>query len=109
MACAHAKFTDMGVYFHLRPPAIFLTALHANSTKNVLAIIGQQATFSLGTDFQQEVDLISLFKDVAHQYVHMASSPAQIRHLVDRSVRIAKATRSVTCIFFPTTFNRWMR
>jgi pyruvate dehydrogenase (quinone) len=67
----------------------------------VLAIIGQQATIGLGADFQQEVDLISLFKDVAHHYVHMASTPAQIRHLVDRSIRIAQAERTVTCIILP--------
>lgn len=106
MACAHAKFTgDIGVCISTSGPGAIhlLNGLYdAKLDKQpVLAIIGQQATFSLGTDFQQEVDLISLFKDVAHQYVHMASSPAQIRHLVDRSVRIAKATRSVTCIILP--------
>jgi hypothetical protein len=50
---------------------------------------------------QQEVDLLSLFKDVANEYAHMASVPAQLRHLVDRGVRIAKAERTVTCIIIP--------
>jgi pyruvate dehydrogenase (quinone) len=67
----------------------------------VVAIIGQQARSSLGADYQQEVDLVSLFKDVARDYVHMASSASQIRHLVDRAVRIAKAERTVTCIILP--------
>jgi pyruvate dehydrogenase (quinone) len=40
------------------------------------------------------VDLASLFKDVAHEYVHMASVPAQLTALVDRAIRIAYAERS---------------
>ena len=67
----------------------------------VVAIVGQQARAALGGDYQQEVDLITLFKDVAHEYVHMASTPAQIRHLIDRAIRIAKAERTVTCIIIP--------
>ena len=55
----------------------------------------------MGGNYQQEVDLISLFKDVAHEYVHMATAPAQVRHLVDRAIRIAIAERTVTCIIFP--------
>src|ERR1051325_9861477 len=65
------------------------------------AIVGQQARAAIGGDYQQEVDLLALFKDVAHQYVHMASTPAAIRHLIDRAIRIAKAERTVTCIIIP--------
>ena len=43
----------------------------------------------------------SLFKDVAGEYCQQASHPAQIRHLVDRALRIAKAERAVTCIIIP--------
>src|SRR5439155_377220 len=64
-------------------------------------IVGQQAMTALGGDYQQEVDLTTLFKDVAHEYVHMATDPAQIRHLVDRAVRIALDQRTVTCIVVP--------
>src|SRR5260370_40326335 len=67
----------------------------------VVAIVGQQARAAMGGDYQQEVDLLSLFKDVAHEYVHMASSPSQVRHLIDRAIRIARAERTVTCIIFP--------
>ena len=56
----------------------------------MVAIVGQQARMSMGGDYQQEVDLLSLFKDVAHEYVHMASDPSQIRHLIDRAIRIAR-------------------
>ena len=44
---------------------------------------------------------MSLFKDVAGDYVHMATAPAQVRQLIDRAVRIAKAERTVTCIIMP--------
>jgi pyruvate dehydrogenase (quinone) len=60
----------------------------------VVAIVGQTPRPAIGGDYQQEVDLQSLFKDVAHEYVHTAMSPAQIRHLVDRAFRNALATRS---------------
>jgi len=67
----------------------------------VVAIVGQQAQTALGGNYQQEVDLVSLFKDVAHEYVHMATHPAQISHLVDRAIRIARAERTVTCLIVP--------
>jgi pyruvate dehydrogenase (quinone) len=106
MACAHAKFTGkVGVCLATSGPGAIhlLNGLYdaAMDHQPVVAIVGQQSTTGLGTDYQQEVDLISLFKDVAHHYCHMASNPAQIRHLVDRAVRIAKAERTVTCIIVP--------
>lgn len=67
----------------------------------VVAIVGQQARASLGGSYQQEVDLDSLFKDVAHEYVHMATVPSQVRHIIDRAFRIAKNQRTVTCIIIP--------
>src|SRR5947207_682735 len=67
----------------------------------VLAIVGQQARAALGGSYQQEVDLQSLFKDVAHEYCELATDPAQIRHLVDRGHRIALDQRSVTCLIIP--------
>ncbi len=106
MACAHAKFTgEVGVCLATSGPGAIhlLNGLYDAKLDHqpVVAIVGQQATIGLGADFQQEVDLISLFKDVAHEYVHMAATPAQVRHLVDRAVRIAKAERTVTCIIMP--------
>src|SRR5689334_12303815 len=64
-------------------------------------LLGQSARSAIGGRFQQEVDLNSLFKDVAHEYVEMASVPSQMRHLVDRAMRIAKSERTVTCIIVP--------
>ncbi|MGA3035910.1 MAG: thiamine pyrophosphate-requiring protein [Vulcanimicrobiaceae bacterium] len=67
----------------------------------VVAIVGQAATTAIGGSYQQEVDLVNLFKDVASEYVYQISSPAAARHIVDRAFRIAHATRSVTCIIVP--------
>ncbi|WP_133717270.1 thiamine pyrophosphate-requiring protein [Methylocaldum gracile] len=106
MACAHAKFTgQVGVCLATSGPGAIhlLNGLYDAKLDHqpVLAIIGQQARGALGGDYQQEVDLVTLFKDVAHEYVHMASSPDQVRHLVDRAVRIAVCERTVTCIVVP--------
>jgi pyruvate dehydrogenase (quinone) len=106
MACAHAKFTgELGVCLATSGPGAIhlLNGLYDAKLDHqpVLAIIGQQKRAALGGDYQQEVDLVSLFKDVAHEFVHMATTPAQVRHLVDRAARIALERRAVTCIIFP--------
>ena len=106
MACAHAKFTgEVGICLATSGPGAIhlLNGLYDAKMDHagVVAIVGQQARAALGGDYQQEVDLITLFKDVAHEYVHMASTPAQIRHLIDRAIRIAKAERTVTCVIIP--------
>ena len=106
MATAHAKFTDeVGVCLATSGPGAIhlLNGLYDAKMDHrpVLAIVGQSATTAIGGNYQQEVDLVSLFKDVAGEYVYMASSPVQIRQLVDRAIRIAIAERSVTCIIIP--------
>jgi pyruvate dehydrogenase (quinone) len=106
MACAHAKFTgEVGICLATSGPGAIhlLNGLYDAKLDHqpVVAIVGQQARAAIGGDYQQEVDLLTLFKDVAHEYVHMASSAAQIRHLVDRAIRIARAERTVTCIIVP--------
>jgi pyruvate dehydrogenase (quinone) len=106
MACAHAKFTgELGVCVATSGPGAIhlLNGLYDAKLDHqpVLAIVGQQARAGLGGNYQQEVDLTTLFKDVAHEYVQMAMAPAQIRHLVDRACRIALAERTVTAIIIP--------
>jgi len=106
MACAHAKFTgEVGVCLATSGPGAIhlLNGLYdaRGDHQPVVAIVGQAARAAQGGRYQQEVDLASLFKDVAREYVHMASVPAQMRHLVDRAIRIAKAERTVTCIIVP--------
>jgi pyruvate dehydrogenase (quinone) len=105
-ASAHAKFTgEVGVCMATSGPGAIhlLNGLYDAKLDHqpVVAIVGQQKRMGLGGHFQQEVDLISLYKDVASEYVHVLMVPAQAAHLVDRAVRIAKATRSVTCIIVP--------
>jgi pyruvate dehydrogenase (quinone) len=106
MACAHSKFTgEVGICLATSGPGAIhlLNGLYDAKMDHasVVAIVGQQALTAIGGDYQQEVDLLSLFKDVAHEYVQMASTPAQIRHLIDRAIRIAKAERTVTCVIIP--------
>ena len=106
MACAHAKFTgEVGVCLATSGPGAIhlLNGLYDARLDHqpVVAIVGQQARSALGGHYQQEVDLISLFKDVAGEYVHMASVPVQVRHLIDRALRIAISERAVTCIIMP--------
>jgi pyruvate dehydrogenase (quinone) len=106
MACAHAKFTgEVGVCLATSGPGAIhlLNGLYDAKLDNqpVLAIVGQQTRIALGTDFMQEVDLANLFKDVAGDFVHVAMVPEQVRHLIDRSMRIAKSQRSVTCLIIP--------
>src|ERR1044072_4651669 len=105
-ACAHAKFTgDVGSWMAPSGPGAIhlLNGLYDAKLDHqpVVAIIGQQARSSLGADYQQEVDLLSLYKDVAHEYVHALNVPAQTELLVDRALRVAAATRSVTAIIVP--------
>ncbi|HEU4611497.1 MAG TPA: thiamine pyrophosphate-requiring protein, partial [Kofleriaceae bacterium] len=106
MASAHAKFSgEVGVCMATSGPGAIhlLNGLYDASMDNqpVVAIIGQQKRISLGGDYQQEVDLQNLFKDVAHQFCQTCMHPAQARTLIDRAMRIARATRSVTCVVFP--------
>ena len=42
-----------------------------------------------------------MFKDVAGSFVCQASAPSQVRHMVDRAMRIAQGRRRVTALIFP--------
>ncbi|MCA1528982.1 thiamine pyrophosphate-requiring protein [Bradyrhizobium yuanmingense] len=106
MATAYAKFSgQLGVCIATSGPGAshLVTGLYDALLDHqpVLAIVGQQSRNALGGQYQQELDLLSMFKDVAGAYVMQASSPAQVRHLIDRSVRIALARRTPTVIILP--------
>src|ERR671931_552724 len=106
MACAHAKWTgEVGVCLATSGPGAIhlLNGLYDAKLDHqpVLAIVGQQARMGLGGNYQQEVDLITLFKDVANEYVQMAVEPTQIRHLIDRAHRIALDQHTVTALIIP--------
>jgi pyruvate dehydrogenase (quinone) len=106
MASAHAKFTgELGVCIATSGPgaAHLITGLYDARMDHmpVLAIAGQQARAALGGHYQQELDLSAMFKDVAGDFVQLASVPAQVRHIVDRAIRIAMHRRTVTAIILP--------
>jgi pyruvate dehydrogenase (quinone) len=106
MASGHAKLTgEVGVCLATSGPGAIhlLNGLYDAKLDHqpVVALVGQQARASLGGHFQQEVDLLSLFKDVASDFVQVCNTPEQARHLIDRAFRIVKAQRTVTAIIFP--------
>ena len=106
MASAHAKFTgQVGLCYATSGPGAIhlLNGLYDAKLDHVpvVALVGQQARTALGASYQQEVDLQNLFKDVASEFVGMASVPEQVRHLIDRAVRIAHTKRAVTCVILP--------
>src|ERR1700710_2579467 len=106
MASAYAKFSgELGVCIATSGPGAspLITGLYDARLDHqpVLAIVGQQARTALGGHYQQELDLSSLFKDVAGSFAQQATVPSQVRHLVDRAVRIALSERRVTAIILP--------
>ncbi len=106
MACAHAKYTgELGVCLATSGPGAIhlLNGLYdaKNDHMPVLAICGQAAMSAIGSEYQQEVDLHSLFKDVASEYLVTLMAPSQVRHAVDRAIKSALGARSVTALIFP--------
>jgi pyruvate dehydrogenase (quinone) len=106
MASAHAKFTDeVGVCMATSGPGAIhlLNGLYDAKMDHqpVVAIVGQSARSALGGNYQQEVDLHNLFKDVAGEYVQTLTDAVQARQIVDRAIRIAITERTVTCIILP--------
>jgi pyruvate dehydrogenase (quinone) len=105
MAVAHAKFTgEMGVCLSTGGPGAthLITGLYDAKLDHmpVLAILGQAEATVRGASYQQELNLDRMFADVS-DFVQEAAAPAQIRHLVDRGVRIAKARNGVTTLILP--------
>ncbi|UEM25137.1 thiamine pyrophosphate-requiring protein (plasmid) [Skermanella mucosa] len=106
MASAHAKFTgELGVCLATSGPGAshLITGLYDARLDHmpVLAVVGQQARTAVGSHYQQEIDLQSMFKDVAGAFVQQAMVPAQVRHLIDRSIRTALGERRVTALILP--------
>src|SRR5438552_9289199 len=87
MASAHAKFTgEVGLCMATSGPGAIhlLNGLYDAKMDHqpVVAIVGQAARPALGGSYQQEVDLMNLFKDVASEYVQTCTDAVQMRHLV---------------------------
>lgn len=106
MATGHAKYTgEVGVCLATQGPGAvhLLTGLYDAKLdrKPVVAIVGHVVTTALGSGYQQEVELPTLFKDVCGSYVGQIVSPEQLDQVVDDAFRTALATSSPTCIIVP--------
>jgi pyruvate dehydrogenase (quinone) len=68
----------------------------------VLALVGQTERSAMGGSYQQEIDLLSLFKDVCSEYVQVCMVAEQLPNLIDRAIRIALSEQAPTCLIFPS-------
>ena len=105
MAVAHAKFTgEIGVCLSTGGPGAthLITGLYDAKLDHapVLAICGQAEATVRGASYQQELNLDRMFADVAG-FAQEASAPAQVRHLIDRCIRVAKASNGPSVIILP--------
>lgn len=106
-AVGYAKFTDrVGVCMATSGPGAIhlLNGLYDAKLDHVpvVAIVGQTNRSAMGGSYQQEVDLLTLFKDVASDYVQMVTVPEQLPNVLDRAIRVAIAQRAPTAIIIPS-------
>jgi pyruvate dehydrogenase (quinone) len=105
-AVGYAKFTGrVGVCMATSGPGAIhlLNGLYDAKLDHVpvVAIVGQTNRSAMGGSYQQEVDLLSLFKDVASAYVQMVTVPEQLPNVLDRAIRVALAERTPTALIIP--------
>ncbi len=67
----------------------------------VVAIVGQTNRSAMGGSYQQEVDLATLYKDVASEYVQTVTVPEQLPNVLDRAIRTAEGQHAPTAIIIP--------
>ncbi|HEU0288265.1 MAG TPA: thiamine pyrophosphate-requiring protein [Nocardioidaceae bacterium] len=67
----------------------------------VVAIVGQTARSAMGGNYQQEVDLQTLFKDVASEYLVEVNVAEQLPNALDRAIRVAESARAPTAVIIP--------
>jgi pyruvate dehydrogenase (quinone) len=105
-AVGYAKFTGkVGVCAATSGPGAvhLLNGLYDAKLDHVpvVAIVGQTNRSAMGGSYQQEVDLTSLYKDVASEYVQMVTVSEQLPNVIDRAIRIAVAERAPTAVIIP--------
>jgi pyruvate dehydrogenase (quinone) len=105
MATGHAKFTgELGVCLSTGGPGAthMLTGLYDAKLDHmpVLALMGQAEVTARGASYQQELNLDRIFADVGN-YTAEVETPAQLRHVIDRGIRIAIAQNGVAAIILP--------
>jgi pyruvate dehydrogenase (quinone) len=106
MAVGHAKYTGgVGVVLSTQGPGAvhLLTGLYDAKLDGVpvVAVMGQQERSVLGSQYQQEIDLLSLVKDVAAQFAQTVTTAEQLPLVLDRAMRTALATRSPCVVVLP--------
>src|SRR3954468_3605016 len=106
-AVGYAKFSgNVGVCMATSGPGAIhlLNGLYDAKLDHVpvVAIVGQTARSAMGGSYQQEVDLLTLFKDVCSDYVQMCTVPEQLPNLIDRAIRVAAARRAPTAVIIPS-------
>src|SRR6266446_5839852 len=105
MACGYAKYTgNLGVCLATSGPGAIhlLNGLYDAKMDGapVLALTGQTYHDLIGTHYQQVVDLLSLFKDVA-VYNQQVLGAGHVRALIDAGCRAALSERGVAHITCP--------
>ena len=105
MASAYAKFSgEVGVCLSTGGPGAthMVTGLYDAKLDHmgVFAITGQAARACRGAHYQQELNLDRMFSDVA-EFVQEAIVPAQVRHIVDRGLRISHSKNAVSVAIMP--------
>ncbi|HEY1570336.1 MAG TPA: thiamine pyrophosphate-requiring protein [Pseudonocardiaceae bacterium] len=105
-AVGYAKFSDrVGVCVATSGPGAIhlLNGLYDAKLDHVpvVAIVGQTNRSAMGGSYQQEVDLLSLFKDVASEYVQMVTVPEQLPNVLDRAIRTALSQHAPTAVIIP--------
>jgi len=108
MACGYAKFTGkLGVCLATSGPGAIhlLNGLYDAKLDGapVLAITGQTYHDLIGTRYQQEVDLLGLFKDVA-VYNQQILGAGHAEAVIDAACRAALAARGVAHLTCPVDF-----
>ncbi|MGH7138614.1 MAG: thiamine pyrophosphate-binding protein, partial [Pirellulales bacterium] len=111
MACAYAKFTGkLGVCLSTSGPGAvhLLNGLYDAKLdlQPVLAITGQTYHDLIGTGFQQEMDILALYHDVA-VFSEQVLGPEQVPSLVDSACRSALARRGVAHLVCPVDVQDW--
>ncbi|MCF8587821.1 thiamine pyrophosphate-requiring protein [Gordonia liuliyuniae] len=106
-AVGYAKFSgDIGVCAATSGPGgvHLLNGLYDAKLDHVpvVALVGQTERSAMGGSYQQEIDMLSLYKDVCSDFVQMCTVPQQIPNLIDRAIRVALSEHAPTAVIFPS-------
>ncbi len=106
-ATGYAKFSgEVGICMATSGPGAvhLLNGLYDAKLDHVpvVAIVGQTARSAMGGHYQQEIDLQSLYKDVASDYLVEVNVAEQLPNALDRAIRTALTRRAPTALIIPS-------